>query len=159
MVKSVYVGPGCGVVTGFATEWRSVGALASHTVLEFPVVRIGVAGGAAGVGKAKRQNIVGTMRLADSVAVRTWHGGMGTGKGKTRVAMHGDRVQRTVKIGGCVASFATIVEWPCRELIVVHVLVTVGAVGELNFVLCFFTVWRVALGALDDDVLALQRIL
>ena len=159
MVESVYVGPGCGVVTGFATEWRSVGALAIHTVLEFPVVRIGVAGGAGGVGKAKRQNIVGAMGLADSVAVRTWHGGMGAGKGKMRVAMHGDREQGTVEIGDGVAGFAAIVEWRRRELIVVHIFVAVGAASELDLVLCAFTGGRVALGALDGDVLALQRIL
>ena len=49
MVEAIDIDPRIGVVTRFAAEGRTAGALALHAVLKFAVVRIRMAGGASGV--------------------------------------------------------------------------------------------------------------
>lgn len=73
--------------------------------------------------------------------------------------MHGDRVERTMKIHDRMTRLATIVVGRRGKLIVVDIFVAVRTVRELDLVLRILPCRRVALGALYRDVLALKRIL
>ncbi len=76
VIKASYIRPGFGVVAGFAAEARAIGASAVHPILEFAMMRVGMACGTSHVVKFEWQDLVRAMRLADSVATSTRNGGV-----------------------------------------------------------------------------------
>lgn len=158
MVKTRDVRPGFGVMASFASEARSARALAVHSILEFPMMRVGVAGRTSHIVKAEWKNFIRTMRLARCVAIRARHGGMCASKRETGFAMFRNRVQRTVKINNRVARLAAVVVWRGGKLVVVHILMAIRASSKLNLVLRILPCRRMALGALYGNMFALQGI-
>lgn len=69
VIKAGDLGPGSGIVASFAAERRAVGALSFHSVAEFAVVRILVAGGTGFVGELKGQDLVCAIGHACFVAI------------------------------------------------------------------------------------------
>jgi hypothetical protein len=159
MIESVYVRPGIGIVTRLATEGRSAGTFALHSIFELAVMRIRMACRAGYVGKTERQDLISAMRFARGMATRARNGRVSAGKRETWVAMHGDGVKGAVEIHDGVARFAAIVERRLGELIVVYILVAIGAIRKLDLVLRGLAGGNMALGAFDRDMLPLQRIL
>ena len=76
VIEARHIRPGFRVVAGFTTEAATVGAFAFHAILEFAVMRVGVASGAGHIVEAERQNFVRTMRFPSSVATRARNGGV-----------------------------------------------------------------------------------
>ena len=158
VVEAGYVHPGFCGVAGFAAEGGAVGALAVHAVVEFALVRIGVAGGAATVREVEGQDFVGATGSAELVAFGAGDRGVRGAEGEASAVVLGDGVGGAVEIDDRVAGFAFVVVRRGGELIVVSVLVAVGAGGEFNFVERVFAAGAcgdVALGAFHFDVLAL----
>ena len=58
VIEASNVDPGFGGVARFAAQRGSIGAFQRHAVLEFALMRIGVAGSASAVRKMERQNLV-----------------------------------------------------------------------------------------------------
>ena len=58
MIEAVDLGPRARIVAGFTAEQRSVGAALRHPLLEFTMMRIGMAPGAAYVHEAKGHDLI-----------------------------------------------------------------------------------------------------
>lgn len=158
VVEAIDVCPGFNVVAGFAAKGNAIGALAGHTIVEFTLVRILVAGGAVAVFEMERQDLVGAAGGANFMTIDAGHSNVSTGQGEARGLVLGDGEGGAVEIGNGVAGFAAIVIGSGGELVVVCVLVAIGASFKFDFVDGVFGGGEMALGALHGDVLAFQRI-
>ena len=159
VIEAGHIGPRLCVMAGFAAEARTVGPVAFHAIVEFAMMRIGVAGGAGHIVKMERQNFVGAMRLPCRVATGARHCGMRSGQRETGFAVFRNGVKSAMEIDDRVTSLAPVVVGHCRKLIVMHVLVAVCTIGEFDFVLRVFSGRRVALRTIDGDVFSLERVL
>lgn len=159
MVIAVDVRPGPHVVTGFATQGRAIGAALCHTVLEFAMMRIGVACGTAPVFEMERQDFIGPARRAHLMTIGARHGSMSAGKNKTRAAMLGDGKCGAVEVLNGVTAFTFIEIGRGGKLAVVGIFMAIRAGREFHFVKRVFSCGQMALGAFDGDVLPLERVI
>jgi len=90
MVKTADIDPGPGVVAGLAAQGSSVGSLSRHTVLEFALVRIGVASRTSLVLETERQNPVGSAGQAGLVAVAAGNRHVSARENEVRVFVFGN---------------------------------------------------------------------
>lgn len=79
MIEAVDICPGFCGVAGLAAEGRPAGALADHAVVEFAVVGIVVAGGAAAVLEMERNGFVHSARRTQFVAIGAGNGDVSAG--------------------------------------------------------------------------------
>jgi hypothetical protein len=159
MVEPFDVNPGTRVVAGLAPQGRSIGAAKSHAILEFALVRIGVARRAGAVLEMEWQDFVRAAAQPDLVAIRAGHGGVGSGKRKARVFVLRGRKRGPVEIFYGVAIFATILVRRGGKLIVMGVLMAIHTGGEFDLIQRVFARRRVALVAGHRRMFSFQRIL
>lgn len=155
VIEAVDVGPGLGSVASFAAEGGAVGAFASHAVLEFALMGIGVAGGTRAIVETEGYRRAGG---GDFMAIGAGHGGVSAGEREAGLAMLGDGESGAVEIGDGVAGFAAIVPGSGGELVVVRILVAIGAGFEFHFIDGVLAGRNMALGAIHLGVLALEGI-
>jgi len=160
VVETLEVIPLLGGVAGLAAEGSSVGAQFLHGFGELALVRIFVAGFAIQVFPMVENDGfgggVGVFRLL--VAVGAGHGDVAAGESKAGVfvALQGERGR--LPAVHCVATLALVEVRRLDELAVVAVLVTVGAFLELDLEESVFSLGNMALGAVDGEVLAFERV-
>lgn len=158
VVEAIHVSPGAGVVASFATERSAVSAKLCHTVIEFALVRIFVTAGTGQIVPTKRKDPVEAARSARFVAFVARDGSMRASKRITRLAVHGHGIGRDVEVPNGVAVLAAVLMRRRNELAVVLILVAVQTSGKLHFVNRVFACGKMAFGAVDFDVFALERV-
>jgi hypothetical protein len=121
-------------VAGLTAEQRSVGAALCHPLLEFTVMRIGMARGAAHVHEVKGHDLIRAPRCPCFMAVIARDSGVGPGKREFRVAMFGNGEGGAMEIDDGVAILAAVKIGCGRELTVVSVFVAVRAGSEFYLV-------------------------
>lgn len=141
VVEPVHVRPGPHVVTGFATQRRSVRATLCHTVIELPVMWIVVAARAGHVREAEGKNLVFTACRTDFVAIGASYCRVRAVERVFGVAMLGDGKGRAVEIQDRVAFFAAVLIRITRELVVMRNLMAVRARGKLHFINGVLACW------------------
>ena len=159
MVEAANVDPRSRVVARFAAKRRAVGAFLRHAILEFSLVRIGVAGRACAVRKMKRQNLVRSSPEARFMALRASDGHVRSSQLEASVLMLGNGEGRAVKIFHRVTIFAAIQMRSGGKLLVMCVLVAIEARGEFHFVESILPRRDMAFVARDGRVLSLKRIM
>lgn len=159
MIEAADVDPGFGVVTGFAAQRGSVGALQRHAVFEFALMGIGVAGSARAVREMERQDLVCPPAKPCFVAIRAGDGHMGSGQHEARVLVLGNGERRAMKVLNRMAVLAAILVWSGGELFVVRILVAIRARRELHFVHGVLAGRRVAFVASDGRMLSFERVM
>ena len=159
MVEAIHICPGPHVVAGFASERRPIGPELCHAILEFAVVRIRVARGAALILEMKRQNLVRSARRAHLMTIRAGHGCMRSRQSKTGVAMLGDSECGSVEVLDRVTAFTFVLIRRRGKLPIVCVLVAIGASRKLHFINRVLACRQMALGAFDGDMLPFQRVI
>lgn len=127
VIKAVDLHPGLRRVAGFAAEGCSIGTLSCHAIIELPLVRILVTGGAGAVFEMERQDSVRTARGACLVTIAAGNRHVCTRQGETRRLVLCDGERRAMKIGDGVTGLATIAVGCPGELSIVRVFVTIGA--------------------------------
>lgn len=158
MIEAVDVHPGLYGVTGFAAERNTVGALASHTIVELALVRIFVASGAVAIFEMERKNFIGAPSGAGSVAIGAGNSDVRTCQRESSGLVFCDGEGSAMEIDDSVAGFATIVVGRGGELIVVSIFVAITAGREFYFINGVFACGNVALGAFHLNMFAFERI-
>jgi hypothetical protein len=158
MVEADDIDPGAHVVAGLASQRGTVGAWLGHAIFEFAVMGIRVARRATAIFEAERQDFVGAACRSHLVTIGARNGGVCSRQCEPGVAMLGDGKEGTVKIAHGMAIFAFVRVRSGGELAVMRVLVTICAKSEFDLVNCVFTGGQMALGAIDGNVFAFQRI-
>ena len=156
MIETAGIHPRLYVVTCLAAYPSTIGPFLGHAVIEFAPVGIHVTGRAIQVFELKRQYFVVTFIRAFLMTVSAGNCRVRTIQWESRVAMHGDRKFRPVKIIHRVARFATVLVRRLCELPVMSVLVTIRALREFDFENCIRSGWDMALGAFHAGMLAQQ---
>lgn len=159
MIEASNVDPGFGVVTRFAAQRSSIGALQRHAVLELALMGIGVAGRASAVREMERQNLVCSSAEAGFVTLRTSDGHVSPGKSEVCVLVLGNRKCRAMKVLYGVAVFAAILVGRGGKLFVVRILMAIRASRELHFVDGVFARRRMAFVTSDGRMFPLERIM
>lgn len=98
------------------------------------MVRVSVTRRASPILEMKRQDSILPSGGTDFVTIGTRHRRVGSGEGKTCVAMFDDRKRRAVKIQNSMTIFAFVSIRRGRKLSVMGILVTVGARREFYFI-------------------------
>lgn len=109
MIEAVDVCPGLHVVAGFAAEGSAVGALASHAIVEFILVRILVASGAISILEVIGNDLVCASGGAEFMAFGARDSDVGAGEREAAVAMLGDGVCGAMEILHRVAGLAGLI--------------------------------------------------
>jgi len=158
MVEAPDVDPGPRAVARFAPQRSAVSALLRHAILEFALMRIGVAGGARLILEMERKNLVCSSGKAGLVALRASHGHVGAGQREVCLLVLGNRERRTMKVFYSVTILTTILVGSGGKLLVVRVLVAIQAGREFYFVDGVLAGGRVALFALHGRMFSFKRI-
>lgn len=158
MIETFGIGPGVDIVARLAAQHRTIGALLSHACLELTAVRVDVTSGAAAILEMKGQYLVGPPGSTFLVTRDARNHRVRALQRETRIAMHGDRKSRAVKIIDRVTGFATILIWSFGELSVMRVLMAIRAVLKSHLENRVGPSRDVALAAFHTGVLAQQWI-
>ena len=134
MIEGANVDPRFRAVACFAAERCSIGALLRHAILEFSLVRVGVARSACAVFEMEWQNFIRSSAQPNFVALRAADGNVRACQNETRVLVFGYREGRTMKILHGVAILATVLVGRGGELFVMLILVAIRAGREFHFV-------------------------
>jgi len=154
VVKPVDVSPGLHGMAGFATKGLSIRPFPRHFLVEFALMRVLVASRAAHVLEVERENLVRASSKTQLMTIGTSHGRVGSRQWKTRIAVFGDRVRRTVPVLNRVAILAAILKSFASELAIVCVFVAIRTRRKFNFVNRIFPGWDVAFRAVHLNMFA-----
>lgn len=90
MIEAVDIGPGAGIVAGFAAEGCAVGTFTRHTIVELALVGIRVTSGARAILEMERKNFIATASSTQFVTIRARDSNVSASKGKSRSFVFGD---------------------------------------------------------------------
>lgn len=143
----------------FAAKRGAIRAAAGHAVVEFAMVRIQVTRGTSLALKLEGYDFVRAAAGSYFVALVARHGHVRARECEMGFAVIRDRKRGAVKIQDGMATLAAVLIGSGGKLPIVRIFVAIQTGGEFHFVHRILACRNVALGALDGNVLALQRIL
>ena len=157
VIEPGHVLPIVETVAGLAAGDAAIRAPLCHLLSELSAMNIFVAGGAREIGKMIR-NLSLRSALRGLVALHAGYGDVRSGQGKPRLLVPDQSKCGRSKGLHSVAGFTPVRERRRGELAAMLVLMTVGALRELDFELCCHSGRNVAPGALHAGMRALKRI-
>lgn len=158
VIEAADLAPRARVVASLASKCSAVRPPLRHPFAKLPMVRILMAGCAGLVGEVKWQHLIGAMHEGRCVTLNAGHRGMSACQREFRLLVQGNREKRALKALHVVAVLAAIIVWRTGKLPVVHVLVAVGATGELHLVNGVLPGGNVAFRAFNGGMFSFKRI-
>ncbi len=138
VVIATDVSPGSCVVAGLTAQGLTAGTPLRHAVLEFAVMRVSVACGAAPVFEMEKQDFVRPARCPQFMAIGTRYRRVRASQQETGVPMFGDRKCGAMEILYGVATFTFVLVRCGGKLAVVGILVAIQAGRKFHLVNCVF---------------------
>lgn len=158
MIEAVDIDPRPGAMARFAPQGRAICFFGRHTILEFALVRIGMAGGARAVLKVERQNLVCSSAKASLMAIRTGNCDVCSGQHKVCFLVFGDGECAAVEVLDRVTIVTSVLVRSGGELLVVLIFMAIRTRGKFHFILRFFPGRRMAFITRNSCMLAVERV-